>query len=261
MCSDDRAILNPTDEEVGNLIRLEVSSLMAWHGFLGSAGSEALSHSWWWVMVVSGCWKRIMSEGPVRSVHPQLGEQGFPLTRPELCVFLGEGSEGAGHRRVNVQKWQLVKLYCPDTFSHICKTSRGHYVWPKKTLTLNVSTPVCGKRSFLHKRCARLSISQHACVFFFLWLGISFYWMVIMDPDGFPVDIRKVVTHGSWWVTSPPVVRAHKLTNHEAMQFFTMSHLLLGEGCVIIPKAIMHAGLLHRNPSLCHTPCWILNKM
>lgn len=33
--------------------------------------------------------------------------------------------------------------------------------------------------------------------FFFLWPGISFYWRVIMDPDGFPVDIRKVVTHGS----------------------------------------------------------------
>lgn len=91
-----------------------------------------------------------------------------------FVFFLGEGSEGAGHRRVNVQKWRLVKLYCPDTFSHICKTSRGHYVWPKKTLTLNVSTPVCGKRSFLHKRCACVSISRHACVFFFFGWGSPF---------------------------------------------------------------------------------------
>lgn len=64
----------------------------AWHGSLGSAGSEIFSHSTWWV-TVSDCWRRIESEGPAWSVYSQLGWKGFPPTNPGF-IFIGKLGSG-----------------------------------------------------------------------------------------------------------------------------------------------------------------------
>lgn len=86
MCSDTRAILNPTNGEVGNLIRLEVSSLMAWHGFLGSAGTKALSHS----MVGHGGF-RLLEEnyvgGASMECSPSAGGAGIPSDKTWALFF------------------------------------------------------------------------------------------------------------------------------------------------------------------------------
>lgn len=64
--------------KLGNLVRLEASVLMAWRGFLGSAGSlEALSHSRRWVNVVSGRW-RITAQGARAECVFSAGVAGIP---------------------------------------------------------------------------------------------------------------------------------------------------------------------------------------
>lgn len=167
MCSDGRMIWTPTDVKLGNLICLEVSSLMAWHSFLGSAGSEVLSHSRCWIMVVSNCWKTIRPEGPVRSVHSQLGKQGFPLTRPRLYFFM-DGKEV-------IRRWmcmqQRVKLYFPDVFIYtspgegferVTLFGKKHYLTCEHT---------CVERTWLPTTCICLCMCVHfsACLCIFLW--------------------------------------------------------------------------------------------
>lgn len=77
--------------------------------------------------------RELCRKGPMRSVHPQLGDQGFPLTRPELCFLRGRkpGWTAGGHGWVNLQKWRLVKLCCPDTFNHIWNRREAHYILKK----------------------------------------------------------------------------------------------------------------------------------
>lgn len=53
----------------------------------------------------------------MRSVHPQLGEQGFPLTRPELC-FLGRVG---GRRGLRVGEPAKVKTSEIMLSRHILK--------------------------------------------------------------------------------------------------------------------------------------------
>lgn len=42
--------------------------------------------------------RELCRKGPMRSVHPQLGDQGFPLTRPELCFLRGSKRGWTGGR-------------------------------------------------------------------------------------------------------------------------------------------------------------------
>lgn len=166
MCSDGRMIWTPTDVKLGNLICLEVSSLMAWHGFLGSAGSEVLSHSRCWIMVVSNCWKTIRPEGPVRSVHSQLGKQGFPLTRPRLYFFYGWKG---GHPKVNVYvtACEIIFSRCIYIYKPRWRIWKSHFIW-QETL-LDMWAHLCGAylASYNMHLPVHVSISLHACVFFF----------------------------------------------------------------------------------------------
>lgn len=82
--SKRRKIQNLTNGKVRNFISLGVFSLIAKHRFLGSERTFALSHSQLWVRAVSGCWKKIMSEGPPWCACSQAEQQEFPLTRPYL---------------------------------------------------------------------------------------------------------------------------------------------------------------------------------
>lgn len=151
---------------------------------------------------------------------------------------------------MNATTCEIILSRCIYIHNHNWKSKKGHYIWQRNP-TRHVSTPVCSMHSFLRTFSrAYVCISLHACVFLaVLRLSISSYWRMIMDPHSFPVDSGKVVTHGNCWVTLPPAARTDKLTNHEGMQTFTISYLSLG-GCVIIPKPIMHVGLLHSKTQL-----------
>ena len=123
MCSDGRAIWSPNDAKVGNLICLKVSSLTARLGFLGS---EALSHCRWWFMVVSDCWKRIMSEGPRYRVCILSWGCRDSLRQDLSFIFFTEGIW-----LVTRPMWRCVKLYCPDVFIHTAtiekEKEKSHY--------------------------------------------------------------------------------------------------------------------------------------
>lgn len=229
---------------------------MAWHSLLGSAGSEVLSHSRCWIMVVSDCWKTIRPEGPVRSVHSQLGKQGFPLTRPRLYFYFFFCGWKRGHVKVNVYATacEIIFSRCIYIYKPSWKRWNSHFIW-QETL-LDMWAHLCG--AYLASYDVHLPV--HVCpflcvlVYFSLavsWLLIFFSWRMIMDPESFPVDRGKVVTHGNCWVTLPPAAIADRLTNREAMQAFTISYFSLG-GCVLIPNLITLVGLLHSEPSLPH---------
>lgn len=124
MCSDGRANRSPNDAEVGNLICLEASSVMAWHGLQESAGNEAFSHSTWWVMV-SDCWRGIMSERPAWGAVCILSWARRDSLGQTQALFFYGGKKSWG--RVNVWTWKCVKLYCPDVFIHLTTAEKGPF--------------------------------------------------------------------------------------------------------------------------------------
>lgn len=93
MCSDGRANRSPNDAEVGNLICLEASSVMAWHGLQESAGNEAFSHSTWWV-IVSDCLEGNYVGGASVECVFSAGVEGIPSDKPRLYFLTGERKVG-----------------------------------------------------------------------------------------------------------------------------------------------------------------------
>lgn len=149
---------------------------------------------------------------------------------------------------------EIILSRCTCTYNHNWKSRKSHYIWQEILLNMWAHLCVAYIAFYVHVfACACVCISQHACVFSFGSIAAPDLLLLEDDyyPESFPVDSGKVVTHGNCWVTPPPAARADKLTNHEAMQAFTISYLSLG-GCVIIPKLIMHVGLLHSKPSSHH---------
>lgn len=220
MCSDGRANRSPNDAGVGNLICLEASSVLAWQGSRGSAGSEPFSHSTWWVMV-SDCRRRIMSEGPAWSVYSQLGEKGFPPTNPGFIFLRREGK--LGQDRCEDVRNYIVQMYL--YVRHSWKKG-GHFIqWET---WLDACTPAS-------------SSSRRPGVFMCLWRhrdpSSAFTGGPSPGPDGFPANAGTAVTHGNRWLTLPPAATTDELTNRAAMQtsvFHSGDESFLGPACHFI---------------------------